>query len=82
MIEYYINDFNVFIKDTLFFCFKYGVIFFVILLLISLILLAAGCLIKSQTVKSKFLITVPFLILWNIFLLLLPYIFVNIKNLF
>lgn len=82
MIDNYINGFNEFIKNTLFFCFKYAVIFFVTLLFISLILLAVGCLIKSQKLKSKFLIVVPSLIVGSIFLILLPYIFVNIKNLF
>lgn len=82
MIDNYINGFNVFIKNTLFFCFKCAMIFFVTLLFISLILLAVGCLIKSQKLKSKFLIVVPSLIVGSIFLILLPYIFVNIKNLF
>lgn len=82
MIDNYINNINVLISNALFFCFKYAVIIFVTLLILSLILLAVGCLIKSQKLKSKFLIVVPSLIVGNVILLLLPYIFVYIKNLF
>ncbi len=81
MLDNYINNFNAFLLNALFFCFKYAVIIFAVLLIISLILLAVGCLIKSQKLKSKFLIVVPSLIVGNIILLILPYIVVRIKNL-
>jgi len=82
MLEEYINNFNVFFTNTLFFCFKYSVIIFVSLLLLSLILLSVGLLIKSQKIKSKFLIVVPSLLVANIFILALPYIYLKIKSLF
>ena len=82
MLEEYINNFNVFFINTLFFCFKYAVIIFVILLILSLILLTVGLLIKSQKIKSKFLIVVPSLLATIIFILALPYIFVKLKTLF
>ena len=81
MLDNYINNFNAFLLNALFFCFKYTVITLIFLLIISLILLAIGCLIKSQKLKSKFLIVVPSLIVGNIVLLALPYIIVYIKNL-
>lgn len=81
MLDNYMNGFNAFFSNSLFFCFKYAVIIFTLLLILSLILLAISCLIKSQKLKSKFLISVPSLILGIIFLLALPYIFVYIKNL-
>ena len=82
MLEDYINNFNVFFINALFFCFKYAVIIFTILLVLSLILLTVGLLIKSQKIKSKFLIVVPSLLATIIFILALPYIFVKIKSLF
>ena len=82
MLEDYINNFNVFFTNTLFFCFKYSVIIFVSLLVLSLILLSVGLLIKSQKIKSKFLIVVPSLLATIIFILTLPYIFVKLKSLF
>jgi len=82
MLEDYINNFNVFFINTLFFCFKYAVIIFVILLILSLILLTVGLLIQSQKIKSKFLIVVPSLLATIIFILALPYIFVKLKTLF
>lgn len=81
MLDNYINNFNAFLLNALFFCFKYAVITLIFLLIISLILLAISCLIKSQKLKSKFLIVVPSLIVGNIVLLALPYIIVYIKNL-
>ena len=82
MLDNYINNINVFLINELFFCFKYAVITFVTLLILSLILLTVGLLIKSQKLKSKFLIVVPLLIIANIFILALPLIFVHIKNSF
>ena len=80
MIDNYINTVNVFLTNALFFCFKYTLIALVTLTLISLILLCLGCLIKSQKLKSKFLIVVPSLIVGTIILLAIPYIVVLIKN--
>ena len=81
MLEDYINNFNVFFINTLFFCFKYSVIIFVTLLILSLLLLGIGCLIKSQKLKLKFLIVVPSLTVGTIILLSIPYIVIFIKNL-
>lgn len=81
MVDNYINNINVFFINALFFCFKYTIIIFVILLILSFIILTVGLLIKSQKIKSKFLIVVPSLMTTIIFILILPYIFVKLKNL-
>lgn len=80
MINTYMNNFENIISSILFFSFKIIVIVLILLLILSLILLAIGCLIKSQKLKSKFLIVVPSLVLVNILLLVLPLIFVHLKN--
>ena len=76
----YISNFENVVSSILFVSFKVIVIILTILLIFSLIILAIGCLIKSQKIKSKFLIVVPSLVLGNIFFLALPYIFVYFKN--
>ena len=81
MLDNYINNFNVMLSNALFFCFKYSVIIFVTLLILSLLLLGIGCLIKSQKIKSKFLIVVPTLTVGTIILLAIPYVIIFIKNL-
>lgn len=81
MIDNYIHNFNAFVSNALFFCFKYTLIIFTLLLILSFILLAVGCLIKSQKLKSKFLIATPTLLVGEILLLALPYLIVHIKNL-
>ena len=69
MIDSYINNFENIVSSIFFVGFK-----------VIVIMLAIGCLIKSQKIKSKFLIVVPSLLLGNIFFLSLPYIFVYFKN--
>ena len=81
MYEDYINNFGNTVSSIFFVGFKVIIIVVTILLIISLIMLAIGCLIKSQTIKSKFLIIVPSLIIGIIFLLFLPYLYVRFKNL-
>ena len=81
MIYDYINNFENIVSSILYAGFKFTLIGLVIMLLLSQILLAIGCLIKSQKIKSKFLIVVPSLLLGIIFLLAIPYIFVHFKNL-
>ena len=81
MLNNYINNFETTISTILFYGFKYTLLLLVILLILSLILLIVGCIIKSQTIKSKFLKIVTGLLLSLIFLLLLPYILVQFKNL-
>lgn len=81
MLDNYINNISVFFINALFFCFKYTIIIFVILLILSFIILTVGLLIKSQKIKSKFLIVVPSLMATIIFILILPYIFVKLKKL-
>lgn len=76
----YISNFENVVSSILFVSFKVIVITLTILLIFSLIILAIGCLIKSQKIKSKFLVVVPSLVLGNIFFLALPYIFVYFKN--
>lgn len=76
----YINIFENMLSTIFFVSFKVIVITLTIFLILSLIILAVGCLIKSQKIKSKFLKVVPSLILGIIFVLTLPYIFVYLKN--
>ena len=75
------NNFQNIVSDIFFVSFKVIVIILTILLIFSLIMLAIGCLIKSQKIKSKFLIVIPSLICGTAFFLSIPYIFVRIKNL-
>jgi len=81
MLDNYINNFENIASYILFCSFKVMVIVLTILLIFSLIMLAIGCLIKSQKMKSKFLIAIPSLLISDIFLLSLPYIFVHFRNL-
>ena len=68
----YISNFEKVVSSIFFVSFKIIVIILAILLILSLIMLAIGCLIKSQKIKSKFLVVVPSLVLGNIFFLALP----------
>ena len=81
MPEDYIDNMQNMISSILFVSFKVIVIILAVLLILSLIMLAIGCLIKSQKIKSKFLLVVPSLLIGSIFFLLLPYIFVHFRNL-
>ena len=80
MLDNYMNNFENIVSSTLFIVFKITLIVLVSLLILSLVLLAIGCLIKSQKLKSKFLIAVPSLLIVIIFFLLIPPIFVHFKN--
>jgi len=80
MLDNYINNFENIVSSIFFVGFKVIVIILVSLLILSLIMLIIGCLIKSQKIKSKFLIIVPSLLLVTIFFLAIPYIFVLFKN--
>lgn len=75
----YIYNFENMLSSIFLASFKVIVIILTILLIFSLLMLAIGCLIKSQKIKSKFLKVIPSLILCIIFLLILPYIFVYLK---
>ena len=55
MIDNYINNFESIMSTFLFYGFKYTLFLLVIMLILSLIFLIIGCIIKSQTIKSKFL---------------------------
>lgn len=81
MVNDYINNFQNILSNILFASFKYILILLITALIFSLIMLAIGCLIKSQKIKSKFLIAAPSLILALILLLCFPIIFIYIKNL-
>lgn len=76
----YIENFRNIIHFISFVSFKGIVITLTILLIVSLIILAIGCLIKSQKIKSKFLIVVPSLILGSVLFLLIPYIILHFRN--
>ena len=80
MIENYINNFENIVSSIFFASFKVILVILTTDLILSQIMLAIGCLIKSQKIKSKFLIVVPSLLLANIFFLAIPYIFVLLKN--
>ncbi len=80
MINDYINNFENIISSIFFVGFKVILIILVSLLISSLIMLAIGCVIKSQKIKSKFLMIVPGLFLGNILFLILPYFLVHFKN--
>ena len=68
MFEDYMNNFNNIISSFFYIAF------------ISILLLILGCLIKSQTLKSKFLKTVPFLMIGIFFILLIPILYVRFKG--
>ena len=53
MLDSYMNNFENIVSSTLFIVFKITLIVLVSLLILSLILLAIGCLIKSQRVFDK-----------------------------
>ena len=80
MINDYINNFENIISSIFFVGFIVILIILVSLLISSLIMLAIGCVIKSQKIKSKFLMIVPGLFLGNILFLILPYFLVHFKN--
>ena len=77
----YINNFENVLFSIFFASFKFILIFLTISLIFSLIMLAIGCLIKSQKIKSKFLIAVPSLIIGTFFFLISPVIYMYFKNL-
>ena len=77
----FLNAFQSTVSYILFASFKWTTIILVLMLIISLILLAIGCLIKSQKLKSKFLKVVPGLLIGNILFLAIPYVFVLLKKL-
>lgn len=81
MIDEYMNNFENIVSSIFFVSFKTILVILTVLLIFSLLMLAIGCLIKSQKIKSKFLITVPSLLLGMIFFLSIPIIFVHFKNL-
>lgn len=81
MLDNYLNNFENMISNIFFAGFKYILIFLTISLIFSLIMLAIGCLIKSQKIKSKFLIVVPSLIIGTFFYLMVPVIYIYFKNL-
>ena len=81
MLDSYMNNIESIVSSTLFIGFKITLIILVSLLIISLMLLAIGCLIKSQKMKSKFLIAVPSLLIGIIFFLSIPPTFIYFKNL-
>ena len=80
MLDSYMNNFENIVSSTLFIAFKITLIVLVSLLILSLIMLAIGCLIKSQKIKSKFLVVTPSLLIGIIFFLSIPPIFVYFKN--
>ena len=81
MLENYMNNFGNMMTSVLFIAFVAVLAILVVTLVISLLLLILGCIIKSQTLKSKFLKTVPILLIGIIFLLCIPLIFNYFKKL-
>lgn len=81
MLNDYINNFQNIVSFIFFVGFKVILIILVILLIFSLFMLAIGCLIKSQKIKSKFLTTSICLLSGNILFLCIPFFVVYFKNL-
>ena len=81
MIENYMNNFSNIVASILFIAFIVVVLLLVASLIISLLLLILGCIIKSQTLKTKFLKAVPILLIGIIFIMSLPIVFVYLKEL-
>lgn len=77
----YINNFENTVSNIFFVSFEVIVIVLTILTILSSIMLIIGCLIKSQKIKSKFLIAVPSLILISILFLSIPIFVVKFRNL-
>lgn len=80
MFTDYIGSLENIVSSILFCSFKVIVIILTILLIFSLKMLGIECLIKSQKIKSKFLIVVPILLIGSIFFLSLPYLFMHFRN--
>lgn len=80
MLENYINNFETIVSSIFFVSFKVILIILTILLILSLIILAIGCLIKSQKIKSKFLKVAPGLLLGIIVFLSIPIVFLYFKK--
>ena len=81
MLEDYMNNFENIVTEVLFMAFTIVLAILCAVLIISLLLLILGCIIKSQTLKSKFLKSVPILLIGIIFFLCIPIIFVHFKEL-
>ncbi len=81
-MENYIFNIENSISNILFYSFIGCLCLIVIELIISLIMLIIGCLIKSQTIRSKFLRIVPISLFFLILLLSIPKIGITIKSLF
>jgi len=77
----YIENFRNIIHFISFVSFKGIVITLTILLIVSLIILAIGCLIKSQKIKSKFLTSSISLLFGIVVFLCIPFFIVYFKNL-
>ena len=80
MFTDYIGGLENIVSSILFCSLKVIVIILTILLIFSLKMLGIECLIKSQKIKSKFLIVVPILLIGSIFFLSLPYLFMHFRN--
>ena len=81
MIENYMNNFENIVTSIIFIGFLSVIFMLLIVLVISLLLLILGCIIKSQTLKTKFLTAVPILLIGIIFVMTLPIVFVYLKEL-
>ena len=81
MLNDYMNNFQNIVSSIFFVGFKVILIILVSLLIFSLIMLALGCLIKSQKIKSKFLTSSMCLLFGNILFLCIPFFVVYFKNL-
>ena len=81
MIENYMNNFENIVTSIIFIGFLSVIFMLLIVLVISLLLLILGCIIKSQTLKTKFLKVVPILLIGISFVMSLPIVFVYLKEL-
>ena len=81
MVENYMSNFENIVTEFLFMDFIIVLAILVVVLIISLLLLIFGCIIKSQTLKSKLLKSIPIFLFGIIFLLCTPVIFNYFKEL-
>ena len=76
----YIYVYSNVVSTTLFLLYKIVLILLVISQIYSLVMLAIGCLIKSQKIKSKYIAVTPILLLGCISFIVLPYIYTYFNN--
>lgn len=78
MIDNYTENIRNIISTGLFYTFIICLCVITITVVISLVMLTVGCLLKSQTIRSKFIKVAPISIILLIFVLFIPKIYIMI----